>query len=57
MPQTRGKNSKSKKLSLQRVKRSKDKTDKSSNMDSNTGYNNKILWCLCEYENVKVWKL
>ena len=40
MPQTRGKNSKSKKLSLQRVLRSKDKTDKSSNMDSNTGYNN-----------------
>ena len=40
MPQTRGKHSKSKKLSLQRVLRSKDKTDKSSNMDTDTGYNN-----------------
>ena len=40
MPQTRGKTSKSKKLSLQSVLRSKDKTDKSSNMDSNTGSNN-----------------
>ena len=40
MPQTRGKNPKSKKLSLQSVLRSKDKTDKSSNMDSNNpGYN------------------
>ena len=40
MPHTRGKNPKSKKLSLQSVLRSKDKTDKSSNMDSNNpGYN------------------
>ena len=40
MPHTRGKNPKSKKLSLQSVLRSKDKTDKSSNMDSNNpGFN------------------
>ena len=45
MPHTRGKNPKSKKLSLQSVLRSKDKTDKSSNMDSNNpGYNISIIF-------------
>ena len=41
MPQnaTRAKPSKSKKLSLQRVLRSKDKTDKQLNMGTDTGYN------------------
>ena len=39
MPPTRAKPSKSKKLSLQRVLRSKDKMDKQLNMGTDTGYN------------------
>ena len=43
MSPTRAKPSKSKKLSLQRVLRSKDKTDKQLNMDTDIGYNTKLF--------------